>query len=209
MKASAVQLRGICQCCGREQAVTNGRLAKHGYTVEQGWFQGVCSGANYAPMNKDRSQTDRIIASVRAEVAELQQLVKKLESGKAKPKTAQGPYNVQKREYDQVPYDEAPEYAQKDALRSLIWKTTRRAEMGTSFADMMEGLANTVFGTELREVARAEAPAPICHGERRKGTSGSILKATRVDGARVYWISEKGTRGWTGTRAWRAFELVD
>lgn len=208
MKASAVQLRGICQCCGREQAVTNGRLAKHGYTVEQGWFEGVCSGANYAPMNKDRTRTDFIVASVRAEVVELQKLVAKLESGKAKPTTCQGHWNHQKREYDQIPFAEAPEYAQKEAVRSMIWKTTRRAEMGTSFANMMEGLADKVFGTELREVARAEAPAPIRHGETRKGTSGSILKVTRVDGARVYWISEKGTRGWTGTRAWRAFELV-
>lgn len=33
------QTRGICQCCGREQAVLNGTgfMSQHGYTVKNGW----------------------------------------------------------------------------------------------------------------------------------------------------------------------------
>lgn len=64
-KSTKIQLRGNCPCCGRDQAVlASGRMSKHGYTVEQGWFQGVCSGDSHAPMQKDRVVTDRIIAQV-------------------------------------------------------------------------------------------------------------------------------------------------
>ena len=36
-----IQIRGNCQCCGKEQAVVGGLMSKHGYTVENGWFSGV------------------------------------------------------------------------------------------------------------------------------------------------------------------------
>lgn len=48
---------GTCQVCGAEQAVnpSTGKLAKHGYSVEWGYFNGACSGGDELPMqiNKD------------------------------------------------------------------------------------------------------------------------------------------------------------
>lgn len=48
---------GTCQICGRKQKVSNnksslGKLSKHGYTVEWGWFNGVCAGAVELPFEK-------------------------------------------------------------------------------------------------------------------------------------------------------------
>ena len=54
---------GTCQLCGRNHAVNNatGLLAKHGYTVDWGFFHGVCEGANHLPLQKDRSLLDSTV----------------------------------------------------------------------------------------------------------------------------------------------------
>jgi hypothetical protein len=56
---------GHCQICGRQQALPNGRLSKHGYTVDWGYFNGVCTGANHAPLEESRELTDNVIVSLR------------------------------------------------------------------------------------------------------------------------------------------------
>ena len=44
---------GTCQICGNEQAVTaKGYIAKHGYTVEFGYFEGTCPGSGELPLEK-------------------------------------------------------------------------------------------------------------------------------------------------------------
>lgn len=50
MNAPDIQHRGNCQVCGRLHAVVKGKVAKHGYTVKDGWFEGACNGQFYAPM---------------------------------------------------------------------------------------------------------------------------------------------------------------
>lgn len=41
--------QGSCQLCGRLQRLPNGKLAKHGYTVEFNFFNGVCPGSHNLP----------------------------------------------------------------------------------------------------------------------------------------------------------------
>ena len=55
--------RGTCQVCGAQQAVNNktGMMAKHGYTVEHGFFEGECPGSHNLPLEADRTMTDNII----------------------------------------------------------------------------------------------------------------------------------------------------
>lgn len=53
---------GTCQICGSFQKLPNGVLSKHGYTVQWGFFSGVCSGAAGKPFEKS---TDLIEAAVR------------------------------------------------------------------------------------------------------------------------------------------------
>jgi hypothetical protein len=49
---------GTCQTCGNQQAVSYGRVAKHGYTVEWGYFNGQCSGSGELPLEQGRSTAD-------------------------------------------------------------------------------------------------------------------------------------------------------
>ena len=46
---------GECQVCGRVQKLPNGTLAKHGYTVQWGFFEGTCWGADSLPLEVDNS----------------------------------------------------------------------------------------------------------------------------------------------------------
>lgn len=44
--------KGHCQCCGRLQMLPGGVLSKHGYTVDFGYFSGVCRGAGELPFEQ-------------------------------------------------------------------------------------------------------------------------------------------------------------
>jgi hypothetical protein len=46
---------GTCQACGRQHAVNpkTGLLAKHGYTVDWGFFNGTCAGSDRKPLEQD------------------------------------------------------------------------------------------------------------------------------------------------------------
>lgn len=49
MKSRTHTHRGSCQICGRDQAVDvkTGLIAKHGYTVQWGFFSGTCFGSGF------------------------------------------------------------------------------------------------------------------------------------------------------------------
>lgn len=53
---------GTCQVCGRAQAHKGDGLAKHGYTVPHGWFQGTCSGSGKLPVELDTTVLDATVA---------------------------------------------------------------------------------------------------------------------------------------------------
>ncbi len=48
---------GHCQACNAKQKLPNGKLALHGYTVEYGWFNGVCKGSKALPIEQDTTIT--------------------------------------------------------------------------------------------------------------------------------------------------------
>jgi hypothetical protein len=204
-----IQTRGICQCCGREQAVVNGRMAKHGYTVESGWFKGVCAGKHFAPIQVSREQTDTLIASVRKQVLEMIAKADLVASGEIKPTTiTRHPHSKKAMEF--IPFAEATVYEQRDAIRALEWNYRRTAEMGTSFADMMVQVADKYHGKALVEVAKKEAPAFIMPRD-QKTDKDMIYTCSSVQGARVYYKVQKGAatfNGWMGSQSWRKMASV-
>jgi hypothetical protein len=214
-KTTNIQLRGICQCCGREQAVMGGRMSKHGYEVKDGWFNGVCTGQHYEPMEVSREQADRIIREVEAECVELRQRAADLTRGKVRPLTAKSGKKAEvkgvpyyKWEDEMVPFAQAESWHQAEAVRSAVWNATRRAEIGECFAVGLGVLADKWHGQALREVVKAAPAEPIRQGEQRKAESGTILTVRYVEGARVYWATERGSQGWTGTQAFRKLVKV-
>ena len=62
---------GTCQCCGSTQKLPNGVLSKHGYTVEHGWFNGVCPGAGHAPFEQSKDLVEQFIAAALEKKAQL------------------------------------------------------------------------------------------------------------------------------------------
>ena len=62
---------GTCQVCGAVQAVSNksGRLAKHGYTTQWGFFSGTCSGSDGLPFERSHDLVDESIISATARAA--------------------------------------------------------------------------------------------------------------------------------------------
>ena len=69
--------RGTCQVCGSQQAVDNktGMLAKHGYTVEHGFFEGECPGSHNLPLESDRTMTDNIIGDLTRQADRIQKRI--------------------------------------------------------------------------------------------------------------------------------------
>ncbi len=81
---------GNCQLCGRIQAVSkkagfvDGVIAKHGYTVE-GFFNGVCTGSGYSPLQISRTYSDIMIKWMKEEASRWQKHHDQLVSGKTNP----------------------------------------------------------------------------------------------------------------------------
>jgi hypothetical protein len=88
--------RGTCQACGRAQAYYKGAIAKHGYTVQWGYFHGVCRGAEALPLEQDKSITEATIKYLlETHAPQADKLAADLRSGAVEPQF----YNS---EYDRV-----------------------------------------------------------------------------------------------------------
>lgn len=211
MKASRTQTRGNCQVCGRDQAV-NGTIAKHGYTVADGWFEGVCLGSAYAPMQQDRTHTDRIAATVLEEAKALTERAEKLEANEIDPdQVVTGrTYAFGKGLQDVYgPYDEGTEIQKNKARKNAIYAARSRARIGERFAKDILTLADSFFGTDLRTVTIfADKKEPIAFGERRVNKLGVVLEVIRTEGRRVYWKKEDGRKGWNSSTEWRKLPLA-
>ena len=59
---------GICQACGRRQAVhiNTGMIAKHGYTTEYGFFNGTCGGSDNLPLELDTAVNIWTVSAMRS-----------------------------------------------------------------------------------------------------------------------------------------------
>lgn len=54
--------RGTCQVCSRVQKLPDGKLAKHGYQVLGGFFEGTCFGSGHLPLEEDKALVEKSIA---------------------------------------------------------------------------------------------------------------------------------------------------
>jgi len=196
------QIRGNCQCCGRDQAVKNGTMAKHGYTVEHGWFNGVCSGERFAPIQVSRTQTDKIIAEILAEIPQLLAKAEQVVMGKLFPQfVVVGRYDNKKT----IPYADADVRDQRNACNEMLWELRNRASAGKAFTETLGNIANEYHGKPLTEVAKKEAPTPISINE-VKILNGNRIVSTSVYGGKVNYKPEGLDTAWSSyvsTTKWR------
>lgn len=208
MSQSNIQLRGHCQCCCRIQAVTGGRMAKHGYEVKErgqgGWFSGVCGGHSYAPVEVERTVLDNVVASIRKQVADMRELADRYEAGTAHPDNCRtSRYDHDKRDYVRVPWAEANEWQRRDEINSRVNNLRNRARAGDSQAKTMTEIADACHGKPLIEVAKDAGPAPIHIGDKRVTERFGTIEANEVWRGQVHYKDPKGFNRKMSTRAWR------
>jgi hypothetical protein len=209
---TATQTRGHCQMCGRQQAVRGG-IAAHGYTVANGWFQGVCQGHRFAPLEKRRAETDNMIVEILEHAAALRIKADETLAGKHDPVEYQTGF-MRTVEGKRVPatelFAEASEYKQQDIRTKLAWNMTMRAKAGEDFCKMMGALADKIHGTELVVVAKPVPAERIQAGDKRVNNNGTVLTAVRQEGQRLYYTftRESGAvlKAYTSPRAWRMMQ---
>ena len=195
------QLRGHCQCCGRQQAVLHGRMAHHGYTVDHGYFNGTCQGHDYAPIEHSREQLDEVCVEILADCRYNDFRAQRIESGEEKPLSFVVGKNIVKARGDLNEYD------LKYWTDILIAQLRRRAQLGRAQVEYMQGVANTYHGKDLIKVEPAPAPEPIPQGEKRLAERGFEMVCRYVDRGMVHWRGN-GYKSSMSTRKWRTLTKV-
>jgi hypothetical protein len=211
-----IQVRGNCQCCGKEQAVVGGLMSKHGYTVENGWFNGVCEGNFFKPMQVSRVETDNIVASIRIQIPKLLAQAEQYLSGALTPEFVihqKFDVNTRKRIEVKIPFNEASEYEQGNTRRSVAWSLKHRADMGKTFSDQLEAIANKVHGLPLIEASKKEVVQIRVGDKKTSQETGLTYTCFKVEGARIWWTSARASDGkilksWMGSQSWRKLATV-
>jgi hypothetical protein len=208
------QTRGHCQRCGNQQAVRHG-ISAHGYTVANGWFQGVCTGHRYAPLEKSRETTDRMIVEVLEQAKALRIKAEETLAGQHDPVEYEtGMRNRIDGKFVPVMalFTEAPEYKQQDIRKHLAYVMTCRAKAGEDFAQYMGALADRVHGTELKVVVKPQPAERIQAGDKRTNSKGTVMTAVRQEGQRLHFKYERADGkvliSWMSPRSWRTLQVA-
>lgn len=164
--------RGHCQLCGAVQALHTGKgiVAKHGYTIEGGYFQGVCPGSDQMNLHVTRELADAEIVRARRAAFKAIKLAQDFEDGKQHPaevwngtyrmipvrkrrsEASRSPYpdrapwsELEKEEVD-VPFAKASAKYRKLGIERAANKERRYAEMCRNYADRLESTADRITG---------------------------------------------------------------
>lgn len=211
---TATQTRGHCQLCGRQQAVRGG-MSAHGYTVANGWFQGVCQGHHHKPLETDRSITDQMVIDVTAQASALRIKADETLLGQHDPveyDTGRRTFLDGKRTPIMAQFADAGEYRQQEIRKQMAWSLTSRAKAGEDFAKFMGALADKVHGQPLAIVAKPQPAERIQAGEKRINAKGLVMTAVRQDGQRLHFSYErhdgKTFTTWMSPRSWRTMQMA-
>ena len=72
---------GTCQICGRKQKAPDGLVAKHGYTVDGGYFNGTCFGSDEKPFERERIVLGREIERLAKNIGHRKSHLTKVKEG--------------------------------------------------------------------------------------------------------------------------------
>lgn len=185
---------GTCQACGRSQAVrANGRLAKHGYTVDYGYFSGTCSGSDKQPLELETSHNIATVAAIRVWANEQDQkaageilkvVVDVYVSGTAR---SIGHHENQVMNREQfIEYTKKFSGAQGDAawndkVEAFKDFLKRNATHARKDADLLDALRGEVFGNDLQ--AREDEAQPVresfSYSVEKRGAMGQAYDRAR------------------------------
>ena len=146
--------KGTCQLCGRTHAVNNktGVIAKHGYTVDYGFFNGTCGGSDFLPLQKDREELDlQVKAWERIANKQLETTISDIKSVPVQGRQNGVWKTVIMTESEYVEAHLAQHYAPnfERAAQIQLANIHSRAKGLLDHSADMKALADKTFGTEL------------------------------------------------------------
>jgi hypothetical protein len=130
---------GTCQICNSLQKAPGGFLAKHGYDVQYGFFNGICRGSHELPYEVSNELLVAILASIKVSIANYVEV--------PKPERTTPGRNQQG-------------YSRAKAERSAQWVADERAESGWAAAREQHS-ANQRFVPFAEARIAAWAPAAL------------------------------------------------
>lgn len=145
---------GTCQVCGSLQAYKNGRLAKHGYTVE-GYFHGVCTGSDQKALEESKTIAEFHVKNFIQKASELQSVIDrgpeaitKVQVGR--DKFTRLPIYLNREEFE-VKFESAPwmNFAKKQ--QEEIAKLINSRLYWIDVANQLSNRIQVVFGKPLRD----------------------------------------------------------
>jgi len=177
--------RGNCQVCGRQHHVVGVVLAKHGYTVDYGYFSGTCRGSDNRPVQTDRTITDDTVTGLGVYAAQRAADAEKLKAGDTHPtkiKTGEK-FNTTTRRFEPVLIDFAAgtPVQQHDAVQAAIARAESEAGHARAHAVSLKKMADELHGKPLVAIddfrkAQDEARAA------KRTTAVVDMKAATVSG---------------------------
>lgn len=175
--------RGHCQLCACVQAIDlrTGVTAKHGYTVDRGYFSGECPGSGAPNLHVDRTRADASIMNARAEAARLMDVYvaygngtsfpSRVWSGEYQKETYRRSSTGEERTRDvevMVSWEMATGKYQVLGLRRAMADLAQRIESCTRYADTLQTWADKITGKVDAYEAKDLEP--------REWTVGDVLR---------------------------------
>lgn len=194
--------RGTCQACGAVQASANSNslIAKHGYTVDWGYFTGTCQGSGKQPAEYMVAHTKRVIAFCVETAADHDNSITDLKNGTTVPDTFQrwNPLKVVTHKArgghtytshggdDTLPIALASQGERAKAVALAIYGHEKHASGLRSHADMLTVNVLPRFGKDLYLAADLDQPvikpaAPVVDVKAAKVVGTFATKAARKD----------------------------
>lgn len=191
---------GTCQICGRHQAFAKYVIAKHGYTVEHGYFQGTCPGSGHQPLEFDRTFADEVAASLRRDAAMQAIKVARINAGKLFPEQAK---NGEQEQYERmtsfgprkswravmVPYAQAPNHHQRDAVNECRFNCERQRDLAASTAKGIVMNADRITGKQCLTPRSSNADKKVI-------AAGTVVKLGGKDGVTVTVLRVENRTAW-------------
>lgn len=156
--------RGHCQLCIRVQAIDmrTGFIAKHGYTVPNGYYIGTCPGSGEKSLHTERRLADAAVRTARERAAGYMARVERLNNGTVFPELAwsgryervertsirtKQKYFVTEREW--IPFKQAPEVYQKEAVRAEVFECEAQARNANDYANDLTDWAAKIYDKQV------------------------------------------------------------
>lgn len=194
---------GTCQACGRQHAVNTktGKVAKHGYTKQHGWFSGTCAGSDRAPLEVSKDYAIKTVHQVATQAAEIEKrcadasTIEEVETHVRNQKLSQRrgysvfDYVMMNREAWVSHFLSARNHVTEESAIEYHWPEMQKGEarLGRRKAAMMRE-----FIKDLRNLIDARYGQPLIEREVEKPLTRERFSKYREAAARVEELKAQG-----------------